>query len=43
MIKFEFPKDFMFGTGSSCYQFEGSPYADGKTDNMWDWAVRMHP
>lgn len=43
MIKFEFPKDFMFGTGSSCYQFEGSPYADGKTENIWDWAVRMHP
>ena len=43
MIKFEFPKDFLFGTGSSCYQFEGSPYADGKTENIWDWAVRTEP
>ena len=43
MVSFEFPEKFLFGTGSSCYQIEGSAYADGKTENMWDWATRLYP
>ncbi len=38
MVLYDFPKDFLFGTGSSCYQVEGSVNADGKTDNIWDMA-----
>lgn len=43
MILYDFPKGFLFGTGSSCYQVEGSVNADGKTDNMWDMASRSYP
>jgi len=43
MIKFEFPKGFLFGTGSSAFQIEGSPYADGKSENTWDYSVRVYP
>ncbi len=43
MITFGFPNGFLFGTGSSSYQVEGSPYADGKGENMWDHAVRTYP
>ena len=43
MVIYDFPKDFMFGTGSSCYQVEGSVHADGKTDNIWDMASTTRP
>lgn len=43
MILYDFPKDFLFGTASSCYQVEGSVNADGKTDNIWDMASRDYP
>ncbi len=43
MILYDFPKDFLFGTGSSCYQVEGSVNADGKTDNIWDMASTSYP
>lgn len=43
MITFCFPDEFLFGTGSSAYQVEGSPYADGKGENVWDYATRMYP
>ena len=43
MITFKFPEDFIFGTGSSAFQIEGSPYADGKGENMWDYATRTYP
>ncbi|KAJ1378840.1 Glycosyl hydrolases family 1, N-terminal conserved site [Sesbania bispinosa] len=31
-----FPQDFIFGTASSSYQFEGAAYEDGKGLNIWD-------
>jgi len=43
MVSFKFPDGFLYGTGSSCYQVEGSPYADGKSENMWDWATKLYP
>lgn len=43
MISFKIPKNFLLGTGSSCYQVEGSPYTDGKSENIWDWATRLFP
>ncbi|CAH8388479.1 unnamed protein product [Eruca vesicaria subsp. sativa] len=33
---FSFPKDFLFGTASSAYQYEGAYLADGKTLSNWD-------
>ncbi|KAL0659497.1 hypothetical protein Bca4012_080082 [Brassica carinata] len=33
---FCFPKDFLFGTASSAYQYEGAYLADGKTLSNWD-------
>ncbi|CAF2130599.1 unnamed protein product [Brassica napus] len=33
---FSFPKDFLFGTASSAYQYEGAYLADGKTLTNWD-------
>ncbi|XP_006343294.2 beta-glucosidase 46-like [Solanum tuberosum] len=31
-----FPRNFLFGTASSCYQFEGAFLSDGKGLNNWD-------
>ncbi|XP_059282884.1 beta-glucosidase 47-like [Lycium ferocissimum] len=31
-----FPSNFLFGTASSCYQFEGAFLSDGKGLNNWD-------
>ncbi|CAH8388480.1 unnamed protein product [Eruca vesicaria subsp. sativa] len=33
---FSFPKDFLFGTASSAYQYEGAYLADGKSLSNWD-------
>lgn len=35
MITYRFPDNFLFGTGSSAMQIEGSPYADVKGENTW--------
>ncbi|CAA7054705.1 unnamed protein product [Microthlaspi erraticum] len=34
--KFHFPKDFLFGTASSAYQYEGAYLTDGKSLSNWD-------
>ncbi|KAF2542408.1 hypothetical protein F2Q68_00031703 [Brassica cretica] len=31
-----FPSDFLFGTSSSAYQYEGAYLTDGKGLNNWD-------
>ncbi len=43
MITFPFPDGFLFGTGSSAFQVEGSPYADGKSETIWDYMCRVWP
>jgi len=43
MINFDFPEGFFWGTGSSSFQIEGAPYADGKCENTWDYTARVYP
>lgn len=43
MTKFEFPEGFVLGTGSSAFQVEGSAYADGKGETIWDCMARVCP
>ncbi len=43
MITFPLPKDFLFGSASSAFQIEGSPYADGKSETIWDYMCRVTP
>ena len=43
MITFHFPQDFLLGTGSSAFQIEGSAYADGKGETIWDHMCRTKP
>ncbi|XP_059455129.1 beta-glucosidase 17-like isoform X2 [Corylus avellana] len=39
----DFPASFVFGAGSSAYQYEGAAYQHGKGSSIWDTFTRMHP
>ncbi|KAM7476680.1 hypothetical protein LguiB_023923 [Lonicera macranthoides] len=38
----DFPKDFIFGTSSAAYQFEGAAREDGKRESIWDVFTANH-
>ncbi|KAJ1409726.1 Glycosyl hydrolases family 1, N-terminal conserved site [Sesbania bispinosa] len=38
-----FPADFLFGTASSAYQYEGAAHEGGKGPSIWDTFTHTHP
>ncbi|GLT27928.1 hypothetical protein SLA2020_028930 [Shorea laevis] len=38
-----FPEGFIFGAGSSAYQYEGATSADGRQPSIWDTFVKLYP
>ncbi|KAL5760550.1 hypothetical protein ACOSQ2_019388 [Xanthoceras sorbifolium] len=38
-----FPAGFLFGVGSSAYQYEGAATLDGRKPSIWDTFVTKHP
>ncbi|KAJ4753102.1 beta glucosidase 12 [Rhynchospora pubera] len=38
-----FPKDFLFGTASSAYQYEGAAREGGRGPSIWDTFTHLHP
>ncbi|XP_021908972.1 beta-glucosidase 32-like [Carica papaya] len=41
--RYSFPDDFLFGTASSSYQFEGAIEEDGRTASIWDTFAHTFP
>ncbi|MCL2248153.1 MAG: GH1 family beta-glucosidase [Oscillospiraceae bacterium] len=41
MPKYEFPKDFKWGTATASYQIEGAVKQDGRTESIWDRFCQM--
>ncbi|GAB2269051.1 hypothetical protein Dimus_003981 [Dionaea muscipula] len=39
----DFPKDFVFGSSSSAYQYEGAAFTDGKEASVWDIFTERYP
>ncbi|WJX31023.1 beta-glucosidase [Trifolium repens] len=38
-----FPTDFVFGTASSAYQYEGAAFEGGRGPSIWDTFTHMYP
>ncbi|KAG6590226.1 Cyanogenic beta-glucosidase, partial [Cucurbita argyrosperma subsp. sororia] len=38
-----FSKNFVFGSASAAYQFEGAAFEDGKGPSIWDNFTHQHP
>ncbi|KAA0040143.1 hypothetical protein IC582_003340 [Cucumis melo] len=38
-----FPKNFVFGSSSSAYQYEGAVATDGRKPSIWDTYTHKHP
>ena len=43
MLKYEFPKDFWWGTATSGPQTEGSADVDGRRQSIWDHWYNIQP
>ncbi|KAM7508123.1 hypothetical protein LguiA_018576 [Lonicera macranthoides] len=41
--RYHFPDDFIFGTASSAYQYEGAAQEGGKGISIWDTFTKSHP
>ena len=41
LVKAKFPADFIWGTATASYRFEGAVFADGRGESIWDRLCRM--
>uniref|UniRef100_M4CKV4 thioglucosidase n=1 Tax=Brassica campestris TaxID=3711 RepID=M4CKV4_BRACM len=42
-VRADFPQDFLFGTASSAYQYEGAVKEGSRGESMWDAFARKYP